>query len=292
MSSTRESSLIGLIGDGVDPSLTPPMHEREADHHGLRYLYRPIDIGRIGRTADGVGDLLRAGRDLGFTGFNITHPCKQVVLGHLDEWSDDVDRLGAANTVVIVDGRLVGHNTDFTGFAAAVRAGLPGADLTRVLQVGAGGAGAAVAYATLQSGAAHLHIADLDADRAAALALTLRDNFPRAEVSATSADADAIARAAADATGIVQCTPIGMHHHPGTPFDPSILTPNQWVADVIYRPVETALLRAAQARGCRTLDGGRMAVGQAAESFALFTGLTADADRMRAHFLDMIDAGR
>lgn len=289
MSSTTQSQLIGLIGDGVDPSLTPPMHEREADHHGLRSLYRPIDISRIGRTAEQVGDLLGAGRDLGFTGFNITHPCKQTVLPHLDETSDDVERVGAANTVLIRDGRLIGHNTDVTGFATALRDGLPAADLSQVIQVGAGGAGSAVAYATLQSGAHGLVIADLDLARARHLARTLQAHFPRARV--TAVDSDAVPDALTAATGIVQCTPIGMHHHPGTPFDPGILSAHQWVADVIYRPIETELIRVARSRGCRVLDGGRMAVGQAAASFELFTGVAADPERMRAHFVEMIDAG-
>ncbi|MGW9114837.1 shikimate dehydrogenase [Microbacterium sp. NPDC055683] len=288
MSTLQESFLVGLIGDGVDPSLTPPMHEREGDAQGVRYLYRPIDLGRIGRAPSDVGDLLRAGRDLGFTGFNITHPCKQLVLAHLDELSDDARRLGAVNTVVLRDGASVGHNTDFSGFAGALRDGLPGADLADVLQVGAGGAGSAVAYALLSSGARRLVIADLDGARAASLADTMRALFPDADVVAGTAEADAIRRA----TGVVQCTPIGMHHHPGTPIDPALLSPAQWVADVVYRPVETALVRAARERGCRVLDGGRMAVGQAVDAFRLFTGREPDAERMRAHFLAMIEEGR
>lgn len=288
MSTVQESYLIGLIGDGVDPSLTPPMHEEEGAAQGLRYLYRPVDLGRIGRPAADVGELLRAGRDLGFNGFNITHPCKQLVLAHLDELSDDARRLGAVNTVVIDDGRFVGHNTDFSGFARALRDGLPGADLSDVLQVGAGGAGSAVAYALLASGAARLVVADLDAERAGDLVETLRSLFPDADVETGRADAAALGRA----SGIVQCTPIGMHHHPGTPFDPELLSPAQWVADVVYRPVETELVRAARALGCAVLDGGRMAVGQAVDAFRLFTGREPDAERMRAHFLSMIEEGR
>ena len=84
MSTRQESYLAGLIGDGVLPSLTPPIHEREAEHHGLRCVYRPVDLHVLGLGADAVGPLLRAGRDLGFNGFNITHPCKQVVIAELD----------------------------------------------------------------------------------------------------------------------------------------------------------------------------------------------------------------
>ena len=113
MSTRTESYLVGLVGDGVLPSLTPPMHEREGDVQGLRYLYRPIDLREIGLPAESVGDLLRSARTLGFNGLNVTHPCKQLVLEHLDEVALDARRLGAVNTVVIQDGRFVGHNTDF-----------------------------------------------------------------------------------------------------------------------------------------------------------------------------------
>ena len=81
MTTVDESFLVGLIGSGVTVSLTPPLHEREADHHGLRYLYRPLDLARMTRPL-GVGDLLAAGRDLGFNAFNVTHPCKQDVLAY------------------------------------------------------------------------------------------------------------------------------------------------------------------------------------------------------------------
>ena len=99
-----------------------------------------------------VGDLLTGAHRLGFNGLNITHPCKQLVLEHLDEISPDARRLGAVNTVTIRDGRFIGHNTDFSGFAAALAAGLPDAKLDRVVQLGAGGAGSAVAYALLTAG--------------------------------------------------------------------------------------------------------------------------------------------
>ena len=145
MSHRTESYLVGLVGDGVMPSLTPPMHEREGDVQGLRYLYRPIDLLELGLPAESVGQLLQSARALGFNGLNITHPCKQLVLQHLDEITPDARRLGAVNTVVIQDGRFIGHNTDFSGFAGALASGFPGARLDRVVQLGAGGAGSAVA---------------------------------------------------------------------------------------------------------------------------------------------------
>lgn len=289
MSTFGESYLVGLIGDGVTPSLTPPMHEAEADAQGLRYLYRPVDLSAIGRPGTDVGELLRAGRDLGFNAFNVTHPCKQEVLRHLDTVSADAERLGAVNTVLVRGGRFHGENTDFSGFAGALRGGLPDAELGRVVQLGAGGAGAAVAYALLASGVRHLTLIDVDADRTLERSDALAALFPDRTVQAHSPDAIAAELAAAD--GFVHATPVGMHQHPGMPVDAALLQARHWVAEVVYRPVDTELVRAARDIGCRVLDGGHMAVGQAVDAFRLITGREPDAGRMRAHFLDLLAKG-
>lgn len=288
MSNRAESFLVGLVGDGVTPSLTPYMHEREGDVQGLRYLYRPIDLLELGLPGASVGELLTAARRLGFNGLNITHPCKQLVLEHLDEVSPDARRLGAVNTVIIRDGRLIGHNTDFSGFAAALASGLPCAKLDRVIQLGAGGAGSAVAYALLTAGVRELDLVDTDAARCAARAAELAGFFPDSTVTArTTAE---LPRLMPLADGLVHCTPVGMAAHPGVPLDMSLVESRHWVADIVYRPIETELVREARAKGCDVLDGGRMAVGQAADAFRIFTGLEADADRMRAHFLELVAA--
>ena len=288
MSTRAESYLVGLIGEGVTPSLSPAMHEREGDHQGLRYLYRPIDLHELALPGAAVGDLLTAAHRLGFNGLNITHPCKQLVLPHLDEVSEDARRLGAVNTVLIRDGRFIGHNTDFSGFAAALADGLPDASLERVVQLGAGGAGSAVAYALLSAGVRTLDLVDTDPGRCAERAAELTGLFPEATVAARSTAELPQLMPLAD--GLVHCTPVGMAAHPGTPLDMSLVEARHWVADIVYRPIETQLVREARAKGCRVLDGGRMAVGQAADAFRIFTGRDADAARMREHFLELIAA--
>ena len=288
MSNRAESFLVGLVGDGVMPSLTPYMHEREGDVQGLRYLYRPIDLLELELPGEAVGELLTGARRLGYNGLNITHPCKQLVMEYLDEISPDARRLGAVNTVTIRDGRFIGHNTDFSGFASALSYGLPGARLGRVVQLGAGGAGSAVAYALLTAGVRELVLVDTDAARCAARAAELAGLFPDQSVTArTTAE---LPRLLPEADGLVHCTPVGMAAHPGVPLDMSLVEPRHWVADIVYRPIETELVRRARAKGCEVLDGGRMAVGQAADAFRIFTGLEADADRMRAHFLELVAA--
>ncbi|WPR64139.1 shikimate dehydrogenase [Glutamicibacter protophormiae] len=290
MSTTAESYLVGLIGDGVMPSLTPGMHEREADAQGLRYLYRPIDLAVLGRPGSDVGALLKAGAQLGFNAFNITHPCKQLVLEHLDEITENARDIGAVNTVVIRGGRFHGYNTDASGFGRGFAEGLPGANQRRVLQLGAGGAGSAVAYALLASGTEQLFLVDPDAQRAGQRAAELNRLFPEATVTAASPDQVPELLPAVD--GLLNATPIGMHHHPGLPLELEGLESRHWVADCIYRPVDTELILAARDRGCRVLDGGHMAVGQAVDAFEIFTGIKPDAARMRAHLLEMLEAGR
>ncbi|WP_030452892.1 shikimate dehydrogenase [Herbidospora cretacea] len=295
------SYLIGLIGSGIGPSLSPALHEHEADHHGLRYLYRRIEL-----TAP-IGDLIRAARLSLYDGLNVTHPVKQTVIDHLDELSPDAAKLGAVNTVLFRDGRAIGHNTDWTGFAESFRRGLPGAPIRHVVQLGAGGAGAAVAHALLTLGAERLTVVDVDLTRAEELASRL--NAPDLPPDATPAarpttrrnmpeyaGAGRLRAAAsgelpallAEADGVVNVTPVGMAAYPGTPLDPASLRPGLWVADVVYRPLETELLRHARRLGCRTLNGSGMVVFQAAGSFRLFTGVEPDVERMLAHLSELI----
>ncbi|KUN49066.1 shikimate dehydrogenase [Streptomyces olivochromogenes] len=280
-----DTYLVGLIGSGIGPSLSPALHEREADRQGLRYLYRLIDIDVLGVGPEAVGDLVRAARDLGFDGLNITHPCKQLVIDHLDELAPQAAALGAVNTVVFEGGRAIGHNTDVTGFAASFARGLPDVPLERVVQLGAGGAGAAVAHAVLTLGTGHVTVVDAMPDRAADLAAALNRHFGAGRAAAATPDALGGLLGLAD--GVVHATPTGMAAHPGLPFPAELLHPGLWVAEVVYRPLETELLRTARAVGCATLDGGGMAVFQAADAFRLFTGREPDAVRMLADIAEL-----
>ncbi|MEV7975486.1 shikimate dehydrogenase [Streptomyces sp. NPDC086519] len=277
----KDSYLVGLIGSGIGPSLSPALHEREAGRQGLRYLYRLIDLDVLGVPPQAVGELVRAARDLGFDGLNITHPCKQLVIEHLDALAPQAEALGAVNTVVFeADGRAVGHNTDVTGFAASFARGLPDAPLESVVQLGAGGAGAAVAHATLTLGAERVTVVDALADRAVDLAGSLNQYFGAGR--AVPAGLDRLPELLAGADGLVHATPTGMAAHPGLPLPAELLRPGLWVAEVVYRPLETELVRTARALGCAVLDGGGMAVFQAADAFRLFTGREADSGRMLA----------
>jgi shikimate dehydrogenase len=280
--------LVGLIGADIQTSLSPPLHEAEAARLGLRYWYQLIDIAELGLAAADVGDLVKAAGKLGFRGLNITHPCKQEVVKYLDELSPEAAGLDAVNTIVFTGGRAIGHNTDHYGFAESFRRGLGDAPAREVLQLGAGGAGAAVALAIVRLGAGHLTIVDADADRANRLADRLRARG----ANASAAPLDRVPELAGAADGLVNTTPVGMEGRPGLPLEPGLLRRDLWVADIVYRPLETDLLRAARRKGCRTLNGGGMVVHQAAESLRLFTGRAPGVDRMLEDFRALTEAGR
>ncbi|MEE1922591.1 shikimate dehydrogenase [Pseudomonas sp. 148P] len=272
--------LAGLIGAGIQASRTPALHEHEGAAQGLTYLYRLIDLDQLKLDSSALEELLTASQYMGFTGLNITFPCKQAILPLLDELSPEARGIGAVNTVVLKDGRRIGHNTDCLGFAEGFRRGLPDASRQSVVQMGAGGAGAAVAHALLSEGVEQLTVFDVEAERAQALVDNLNEHFPgsRARVGH---DLDS---AVGQACGLVNTTPMGMAKLPGMPVPKALLRSELWVAEIVYFPLETELLREARALGCRTLNGATMAVYQAVKAFELFSGVTPDPLRMTEHF--------
>ena len=276
--------LVGLIGSGIQRSLTPAMHEEEARHHGLKLHYQLIDLDVTGRTVQALPGLIEAARVMGFAGLNITYPCKQAVIPLLDELSDEARAMRAVNTVVFRDGRAIGHNTDGWGWAWGFKRTLPEARLGRVVLLGAGGAGSAIAHAALRLGVQALVVVDSDAARATQLAQDLSAHYPAARISGSTD----VAQALAGANGLIHATPTGMDKLPGLPLDAALLRRDLWVSEIVYFPLDTALLKAARAAGCATVDGGTMAAGQAIGAFELFTGREPDAARIDAHLRRML----
>ncbi len=280
--------LVGLIGAGIQRSLTPAMHEEEARAQGLQLHYQLIDLDAAHVGADKLPTLIEAARIMGFAGLNITYPCKQAVIPLLDELSDEAQAMGAVNTVMFRDGRAIGHNTDGSGWAWGFQRTLPNADLSRVVLLGAGGAGSAIAHAVLRLGARQLVIVDREAARAEESAAALNVRYGAGQVSASADPATALQ----GATGLIHATPTGMDKLPGLPLPAELLRPDLWVAEIVYFPLDTALLQAARAKGCATVDGGTMAVGQAIGAFERFTGRPADAARVQAHFRSLLQQRR
>jgi shikimate dehydrogenase len=276
----RRSFLCGLFGSGISRSASPRIHETEASALGLQLVYRTIDFESLGLTEKDLPEMLRATERLGFNGLNITHPYKQAVMPLLDELSQGAEAIGAVNTVVFSAGRRIGHNTDASGFIAGFRRGLPDAAIRRVVQIGAGGAGSATSYAMLAAGAGEIAIFDVAAERAERLVARLAERFG----SARARVCQALPESLAAADGVVQTSPVGMVGHIGTPFPASLLRAEMWVAEIVYFPLETELLKAARAMGCPTVGGEGMVVLQAADAFRMFTGAEPDGERMLRAF--------
>jgi shikimate dehydrogenase len=274
------SILCGLIGAGIQGSRSPALQQAEARAQGLELIYQLIDLEKLRVGVEALPRLLDAAVREGYSGLNITFPCKQAVMPLLHGVSEEARAIGAVNTVVIAGGKLTGHNTDASGWAWGFRRALPDADLSRVVLLGAGGAGAAVGYAALELGVRELSILDADPSRAAALASRLGVQFKGRKV----AQGRDLKAELPSATGLIHCTPTGMAGHAGMPLDENLLRPAMWVSDIVYVPLETELLKASKRAGCRIMDGGHMNVGQAIGGFRLFTGRDADPARMDKHF--------
>ncbi|WP_084104312.1 shikimate dehydrogenase [Demequina sp. NBRC 110056] len=277
--------LVGLVGEGISTSLTPPMHEREGARHGFAYVYRTIELTNAESGVGALHALLESARRLGFDGLNVTHPVKRTVMGALDRLAPSATAVGAVNTVLFTADGAVGHNTDVTGFAASLSDAAAGRSFERAVLVGAGGAGCAVAAALADRGIARLTIVDEDTARAAELA----DTATGVGEATTRMPEDA-EEALRGADLVINATPVGMAHLPGCAIDVDLLSPTTFVADVVYRPVETELITRARARGCTVMTGLGMAMHQAADAFELFTSETADRRAMLADLTEMVAA--
>lgn len=274
---------VGLVGTGIGASLSPALHEAEGAAHGLDYHYELFDLagGPLDRQA--LDGRIAAAEDAGFAGLNITHPFKQMAVDCVDRLSPDAAALEAINTIVFTGGRRTGHNTDWSGYAAGFRRSLPDVSLETVVQLGVGGAGAAVAHALMTLGTQSLTLIDREAAKAEVAVTALSARFGGGRVAA-GAD---LARAMAAADGFVNATPIGMAAYPGLPVPETLLRSDMWVSEIVYFPLDTALLQAARRLGCRVSDGGGMAVFQAVGAFRLFTGLEPEPRRMLARFAEL-----
>ena len=216
-------------------------------------------------------------RRLGFAGVNVTYPYKEMIAGLLDELSPTAAAIGAVNTVVVRDTRLIGYNTDSTGFARAAADVAANSRNGSVALIGAGGVGKAIAFALTGLGIADLRVFDTDRAKAEHLA-TLLGQRCRAVVL------DSVEDALREATGLVNATPLGMLPNRESPVPERLLHRGLWVADAVYHPLWTPLLLAAKATGARVMTGRELAIAQAVDAFELFTGVKASSEVMGEAF--------
>ena len=255
------------------------MHEWAAEALGLRCHYQLLEVDGAGR--EELKAMLEGVRRLGFAEINVTFPYKEAVLDLLDELSPGAARIGAVNTIVVRSGRLIGHNTDTTGFARAVRQFVKTFSHGAVAVIGAGGVGKAIAFALAGLGVADLRIFDCEHAKAVHLAARL-------EGHASARAANSVEDAMHGVVGLVNGSPVGMLPSLGTPVPDTLLHAGLWVADAVYSPLWTPLLTAARTRGATVLTGRELAIYQAADAFELFTGVAPSVIEMGIAFDDVM----
>lgn len=274
-----QTRVVGLFGDPVAHSLSPRMQNAAFRARGLNLCYLSFHV-----TSARLWEAVAAVRALGFVGVNITIPHKVAAMELVDEVSEEARRVGAINTVVNRDGRLVGFNTDVAGVVDALKEGL-GQDIKgkNVVLVGAGGAARACAHAFAQGGAGRLAILNRSAGRAEELAGELGAHAPQTRVFAGPLCPEEIKKWAMEADLFVNATSLGLENAAETPLeDPSLLPTGCAVCDLVYRTGGTRLIRTAKSRGLRTLDGLSVLLYQGARAFTLWTGEEAPIGAMKA----------
>ena len=272
---TGKTRLLAVIGAPIGHSLSPIIQNAALHAAGLDYVYTALPV-----RADALASAVRGLRDAGIAGFNVTIPFKTEIIPLLDALSEDARRIQAVNTVVIEDGRMVGHNTDVMGFLAGfAERGIALTGKNAVL-IGAGGAARAALWGLLRSGVRSVVIGVRNAAKGTALAA---DFAADGDVRAVSFDDTAWIAACSDADLVVQTTPLGMTPHTEAmpPVDATVINPSAVVYDLIYTPAETRFLREARARGCETINGETMLVAQGAEAFHLWAGVRPDMELMK-----------
>ncbi len=273
---SQATRLIGLFGYPVEHSLSPAMQNAAFEASGLplRYVLMPA-------SADEFPSLLYESIERGFVGWNVTVPHKERMLDYLDEMSDEVRAIGACNTVRVVDGKLVGYNTDPIGFMGGLEESgriEPGG---RAILLGAGGAARAVTWALPQAGHDVLLLSRRP-EQAAEVARSLQPNAP-ALIEYGCLDRPTLEAAMPNAALLVNCTPAGQWPHAEESPLPggATMLEHLLVYDLVYNPRPTRLLKEADEVGCRTQDGLAMLVNQGAAAFELWTGCVAPLDVMK-----------
>ena len=270
--------LLGLIGDNIAASRAPLLHRLAGAQSGLAVRYDRLVPREMGMDFESV---FARCRDGGYRGINVTYPYKERVTALVGVSDPLVRAMGAVNTVIFGEGKPRGFNTDHSGFIAAWRAARGTACPGAVSLIGAGGVGRAVAFGLVALGASEIRIFDREEGRSAGLARDLRAVAgPVRILQAPSAEA-----AASGATGLVNCTPVGMTGHEGSPLRPEAMAGAAWAFDAVYTPAETRFLAATAAAGAAVISGWELFFWQGVHAWAHFSGAPLDEARLRAKLL-------
>ena len=281
-----KTRLCGVIGDPVEHSMSPVMHNAAFREIGIDYLYVPFRVKKeeLGKAIEGM-------RALNIKGLSVTIPHKVAVLQFLDELDPLAEQIGAVNTIVNDDGVLTGYNTDATGFLQALLEGGIEPEGKNIVILGAGGASRAISFILADRGA-HLVILNrlLELDWAKELAGRILQAFSK-EVEAPELNRENLIEALSKADILVNATSVGMRPNiDETPVDSDLLKPSLIVFDIVYNPIKTRLLREAEAAGAGTINGVDMLVWQGALAFEKWTGQKAPVELMREETIRLLQS--
>jgi len=277
MEINAHTQLCCVIGNPVEHSLSPAIHNAAFQKLGLNFVYLAFQV-------EAIGDAVKGLRALGnFRGASVTIPHKVAAVPFLDMVEPTARHIGAINTIVATGGALTGYNTDATGALRALREGAVALKGRHVIMLGSGGAARAIAFALgTEAGIDRLTILGIDVRERIALARDLQSNTEMT-VQELPLDEGALRTVLPDTHVLIHCTPMGMWpnvHETSVPA--TLLHPGLTVMDIVYNPRDTKLLKDAKAAGCRTIPGLEMFFHQAAAQFELWTNQAAPADVMRS----------
>jgi shikimate dehydrogenase len=266
---------LGLIGDNIAQSRAPLLHRLAGAQTGIEVRYDSLVPKDLGQEFDAVFASCAGG---GYRGINVTYSYKERACAKVAISDPLVRAIGAVNTVVFEADGPRGFNTDHSGFIAACRAVRGEAAPGEVCMIGTGGVGRAVAFGLVALGAAGIRLVDRDAAKAEALAAALREAAPGLPVRVVASAEEA----AEGAAGVINCTPVGMVGHDGTPLPRSAMRGARWAFDAVYTPVDTQFLTDAAAEGLTVVSGYELFFFQGVHAWAHFAGRPLDEARLRA----------
>jgi shikimate dehydrogenase len=271
----QDTIRLGLIGDNIAASHSPRLHVLAGAQIGVRVVYDLIVPRERGKPFEAVlGDAATQG----YRGVNVTYPYKERAAGLVRIDDPLVRAIGSVNTILFGQDAPRGFNTDHSGFVTAYCRARGSRPTGAVVVVGAGGVGKAIAFALARLGCRELRIADTDGPKAEALLAAVRAAFP--DLGGV-AGADAM-QMSGGAAGLINCTPIGMIGHDGSPLPAEAMSGADWAFDAVYTPPDTQFLRDAQAAGLQAIFGYELFLAQGIDAWALFTGLPVDKARLEA----------
>lgn len=277
MDINAHTQFCGVIGNPVEHSLSPAIHNAAFQKLGLNFVYLAFRV-------EAIGDAIKGLRALGnFRGASVTIPHKVAAVPFLDAVEPTARHIGAINTIVAEGGSLTGYNTDATGALRALRESAVALKGQHVVMLGSGGAARAIAFALgTEGGIDRLSLLGIDERERTALAQDLQSKTGLA-AQAAPLDEATLRQVLPEAQVLIHCTPMGMSPNvQGTSVPAPLLHAGLTVMDIVYNPRETRLLREAKAAGCRTIPGLEMFLHQAAAQFELWTNQAAPTDVMRA----------